>query len=223
MDYRFPKWLRTVVRKLEFLAIPNLGPLLVGVAVLGFFAQIASPVAMERLLFDPYAIIEGGEWWRLFTFPFLAGSMSPLWFLFYCLYIYYVMNLLEANWGSAALTVYLLFSYLSAMAGALVLRAPVNLSVYMMENISLAVGTLLPDLEFYIYMILPVKAKWLALFSGALILVSLLRSPTWEGKAFIGIAFLPYLVFFGPLLFNIGKDKWRSRNHRKRFDQNMWR
>lgn len=223
MDYRFPKWLRFVVRKLDFLAIPNIGPILAGIAVLGFFAYALNPIPVHRFMFDADAIIEGGEYWRLISFPLTAGMGQSLFFvLFHCLYLYYACSYLEAHWGTTPLSVYMIFSYLCAMVGALFYRGPVDLAVFIMENVALALGTLLPDVEFTLYFLLPVKAKWLAVLAGALIMVQFINSHSQEFRICLLFAFLPYFVFFGPLLFNRGKDKWKQRNNRRKFDRNMW-
>lgn len=223
MDHRFPKWLRVIVNKLSFLAIPNLGALLAGMAVLGYVANMVNPVPVSQFLFDADKILNNGEWWRLFTFPFMAGFSSPLMLLFYCWYVHFIMGVLEQHWGAGPLTVFMLFSYLSTMAGALILRAPVDLSYYIMENISFAVGTLLPDLQLSLMFILPIKAKWLAAFWGAYVIMQFLTTPIMEIRLFLLFAFLPYLVFFSPLGVQTLKEKWRIRQNRKRFDQSMWR
>lgn len=223
MDSRFPRWLRTIVNRLSFLAVPNLGGLLAGIAVVAFFANLMFPVPPGYFLFDPVLIFEGGEWWRLFTFPFMAGFSGPIGILFYCMYVYFVMQIIESHWGSGPLTVYMLFSYLCAVIGGFIFRARADLSNLIFENISLALGTLLPNLELSIYFILPIKAKWLAAFGGALLFVSFLQTPTLAGKGFLVFAFLPYFVFFGPLGVQVVRDKWRRHKNRKKFDDNMWR
>ena len=223
MDQNFPKWLRLVVNKLSFLAVPNIGGILAGVAVFSFLMNMTSPASMSQFLFDPVAIIYGGEWWRCFTFPFLAGFDSPLGVIFYCLFTYYILGILESHWGAGPLTVYLLFSYLCAMAGSLIALYPINLTTYMLQNISLAVGTLLPNLEFYIYFLFPVKAKWLAMFSGALLIVQFINPPVAQMRIVLGFAFIPYLLFFVPLGIRTARNSWKIRKNRRKFDQSMWR
>lgn len=192
-------------------------------AVLGFLAYALNPVPVHRFMFDADAILEGGQWWRLISFPLTAGMGQSLFFLlFHCLYLYYACGYMESHWGTAPLSVYLILSYLCAMAGALIYRGPVDLAVYIMENITLALGTLLPDVEFTLYFLLPVKAKWLSYLAGAFILVQFINARSPELRIFLLVAFLPYLVFFGPLLFNRGKEKWRRQKNRRKFDRNTW-
>lgn len=224
MDYRFPKWLRTVVKKLDFLAIPNIGPILAACAVIGFFAVRMNSFGTSQVMFDPRLIMEGGQWWRILAFPFMSGVMmdSLFFLLFHCLYIYYVCSLLESHWGTGPLSVYLIFSYICTIAASLFFPSNLNLSHYVMENISLVVGTLLPDIEFTLYFLLPVKAKWLAFLSAALIVVSAVNYPSTDFRISLLIAFFPYFLFFGPLLFTRGKDIWKRRKNRQKFNRNTW-
>ena len=221
MDSRFPKWLRTCVNKLDFLGIPNLAPLLCAMAVLAFVAKMMGGASIERFLFDPYLVLQG-EWWRLFGFPVSDGLDNPVYLIFYVLYLYFVINTLESQWGPGPLTVFLLLGYLSALAASFLTMQPISIWFYILENVSLAFGTLFPDLELYIYFILPVKAKWLALLAGALILFKFIFA-SLLGKLFIAITLFPYLLFFSPMLISILKTKYQLSKNRKKFDRDSWR
>ena len=221
MDERFPKWLRVCVNKLDFLGIPNLAPLLCAVAVLAFAAKSMGGAPVERFLFDPYLVLHG-EWWRLFGFPVSEGLNNPIYLVFYVLYLYFVINALESQWGAGPLTVFLLLGYVSALAGSFLTMQPISIWFYILENVSLAFGTLFPELELYIYFILPVKAKWLAFLAGGLILFKFIFAGL-IGKLFIGLTLLPYLTFFSPMLVSAVKTKYRISKNRKKFDPDSWR
>jgi membrane associated rhomboid family serine protease len=124
-------------------------------------------VGVDQFYFDPVAIFEHGQWWRLFTFPFMASFGGPIHLIFYCLYVYFVMQTLESHWGAGPLTLFMLVSYIMTVAAGLVFHAQMDVSYYVLANISLALGTLLPNLELSLYFLIPVKAKWLAMLSGA--------------------------------------------------------
>ena len=73
MDARFPHWLRNIVRKLDFLGMPNLGMFVCGLTVLGYFGQNFLGAPLERFIFDPYMVLQG-EWWRIVAFPTGDGT-----------------------------------------------------------------------------------------------------------------------------------------------------
>lgn len=218
MDDRFPLWLRRAVKRLDFLALPSLGKFVVAAAIVAFVAKNIVGVPMEKIVFDPQAVLDG-EVWRLLVFP-SQGISDPLWLLFFVLYIFFVFNSIELSWGPGPLTVYTLLSYLAAIGGAFLVGHPIPVWLYIVENVSLAFGTLFPELELYIYFILPVKAKWLACLAGAIILYQFF-STNITGKLFFCVALSPYLLFFSPLLVSWARGRIRAK--RSRFDDKDWR
>jgi hypothetical protein len=225
MDHRFPQWLRTIVRHLDFLALPHLGVLVCALGAMAYFAQVSGFSAVDKFLFDPIAIREGGEWWRLFAFPMSDPSSTPsnpLFFLFFILFTYFIFQSIESQWGPGPLTVFVLFSYVSAAAGALILEYPTNLWHYILLNVSLVFGTLFPNFEILLFFILPIKAKWLTLFSGALILFQFILG-SYIFKLFLLFALFPYFLFFGPYFVKELITRARISKNRKKFDKDMWR
>ena len=221
MDDRFPKYLRFIVKKLSFMSIPNLAMLLAGFAVLGFVGKTMMGAPMEQFLFDPSRVL-AGEWWRLITFPVSEAPTNPIILLFYCLYVYFIVNALEESWGAGPLTVFTGFAYLCALAGSFLVGAPVPIWIYVIQNLSLAFGTVFPDIELAFFGIIPVKAKWLAVLAGVLILIQFLGAGLLE-KIFLALVHLPYLLFFAPMLFRAARMRWGTSQRRKRFDNDMWR
>lgn len=221
MDSRFPQWLRTLVRKLEFIAVPNLGSILCGIAVVAFIANFVNPIPLQRFIFVPQLVLEG-EWWRLFTFPFVGGLSNPIFVLFYCMYVYFVMNTLESAWGASALTLYVILGYLCVLLVSFVTLRPMDISWYLLEYLTLAYGTLYPNYELNLYGIIPVKAKWFAWLSVVFITMGFVRGGVLD-NLMLPVAFLPYLVFFGPMLLGYMKDWKRTKENRKRFEHDMWR
>lgn len=225
MDHRFPLWLRTVLRRLDFLGLPNLGMLICGLGAMAYFAQVSGYSAVDKFLFDPEAIRYGGEWWRLFAFPMSdpSGTPSqPLFFLFFILFTYFIFQSIESQWGSGPLTVYVLLCYLCTAVGALMLNYRTNLWHYILLNLNLVFGTLFPNFEILLFFILPIKAKWLTLFSALLLLIQFLVGPE-NFKLFLLFVLFPYFLFFGSYFFQEAKIKIKTRQNRNRFDKDMWR
>jgi len=225
MDHRFPHWLRIVLRKLDFLALPNLGMLVCALGAMAYFSQVSGFSAVDRFTFDPIAIREGGEWWRLFAFPMSDPSSTPnnpIFFIFLILFTYFIFQSIESQWGSGPLTIFVLINYISTAAGSLILNYPTNLWHHILINLSLVFGTLFPNFEILLFFILPVKAKWLTLFSGALIVFQfVVGTPTY--KLFLLFALFPYFLFFGPYFAKELVTRIRISKNRKKFDKDMWR
>src|SRR5260221_14622260 len=71
----------------------------------------------------------------------------------------------------------------------------------------LAFATLFPDYEFRLFLLIPVKVKWLALFTSLVYGYVLVVGP-WDARGAVMAAFANYLLFFGEHLVAL----WRSRN-----------
>lgn len=212
MDDRFPKYLRFLVHKLDFISLPNLGMLIAGLAVLGFVGQNILQAPMHRFLFDPELFMQG-EYWRIFAFPTLN---DPLWLLFFVMYVYFVFQMLETSWGEAPTTIYTLLSYIAALAASFFAGTPLPIWTLVIENVSLAFGTLFPELEFYLFFVLPVKAKWLSMLAGAIFAYQFI-SGDWTMKVYLLIMLSPYLLFFSPLLYRAVHTRVKVLRNRRRF------
>lgn len=213
MDERFPRWLRRVVSALSFLSLPNLGPLICGLAILGFIGSTMLQAPMDRFVFDPQAVLRG-EWWRFFAFPTLT---EPIWLLFFCMYVYFVYDMLEKSWGEAPVTIFTLFSYIMAIVASLVTGQPLPVWIHVLQNVSLAFGTLFPDMELMLFFVLPVKAKYLAMFSGALFVWQFIMGSGTD-RLFLFLVMLPYIVFFLPMGISAIRTRRKINQNRKRFD-----
>jgi len=203
-----PKYLQWIIQKLRFIAIPNLGVLIAGLAILGFIGVEILHTPMDRFVFDPELVREG-EWHRLFSFPIIQ---NPIFLFFFALVVYYTVGTLEASWGLPQTTFYVLMSYFCAMGASFLSDVRLNLWQQVMENLMLAFGTLFPNIEFYLFFIIPVKAKWLAAFAGLLVLFQFFTGSN-DVKIFLVICYLPYLLFFGPYLYRTIYYAIRKRNN----------
>ncbi len=228
MDERFPKYVYFLCRKLKFLNIPNLGMLLVGLGILGFIG-IHSGMPMEEFTLNPHRILDG-EFWRLITFPVTEAPDGPIWLLFYCLYVYFVMSTLELHWGTSSLTIFVFLCYLFGILGSFIvaffvpeyLWRSLPLWHFLLENITLAFGTLFPDVELSFFGVIPIKAKYFAYLGAIIIFLKLITGGTLNA-IFIILAMAPYLLFFGPMLFKAIHRKIKNIIRKKKFDSDMWK
>src|SRR4051812_4443701 len=99
-DNSSPKWLRQLERRLQWLAIPNIAVLFVTLQALGFLMVMVDPIWGLRLALIPAAVTQNGEVWRLVTFLALPLSDSPIWVIFTLWFLYFVIGMIEAQWGA---------------------------------------------------------------------------------------------------------------------------
>lgn len=163
------QWLDRFCLKHPRLSIPGLMRYIVignvFIYLLNMFSFGGSSSASAFFSFNATAILHG-QVWRLVTFIFVPYFSSNIFFFALSLYFYYFIgNALEREWGANKFTIFYAFGVLLNIAvGFLVGTASmyyVNMSMFF------AFATLYPDLQFLLFFIIPVKAKWLAWFDAA--------------------------------------------------------
>jgi len=178
------KFFNRLERKMWKHAIPNLMLYMIVLYAAGFILNMVKPGLYSQWLdLDVYRILHG-EVWRLFTFVLQPPSNSLFW-IFLELYIYYsIGRSLETMWGPFRFNVYyfsgLLFQIVSAfvfygIACLIVGQGLVYINMegigsmyYVNRSMFFAYFAMVPNATFYIYFLIPIKAKWLGILSGAL-------------------------------------------------------
>jgi hypothetical protein len=74
-----------------------------------------------------------------------------------------------------------------------------------------------PDEVIYVFFILPMKIKWLAWISAALLLLGFIGAPLSYKMAAIP-ALATYIIFFGPQIFSQARHRQEVTTRRKRFE-----
>lgn len=202
-------------RALSRFAIPGLIRYVVALNALVFLLLQVSPAYAQALALDRGAILHG-EVWRLVSWIFLPGTTDYIWTLLYLWFTWWIGDLLESTWGTFRMNAYYFLGMFLCVGSALIFGASggnwlLNLSIF------LAVATLAPNLEIYVLMILPVKIKWVALFSMLLPLSVLLFDPL-PAKMIVVMCLGNYLLFFGPAFFQGTVDRHKVRERRARFE-----
>lgn len=163
------QWLDRFCYKHPRLSIPGLMRYIVIGNVLVFLLDLFStggyPIATSLLSFSSDAILQG-QIWRIITFVFVPATSRNIFLFAITLYFYYFIgNALEREWGSNKFTIFYFFGILlNILVGFLVGTASmyyVNMSMFF------AFATLYPNLQFLLFFIIPVKAKWLAWIDAA--------------------------------------------------------
>jgi len=200
-------------------AIPDLslyivlGQLMVlGFALLGGFNP-------EPLALQPAAVL-AGQVWRPLTFIFVPPvttiSMTGAIFLAFGWYLFYLMGgALEQHWGVFRYNAFLFLGWLLTVAAAFVTPGAYASNGYIALTVFLAFAYLNPDFVMYIFFILPVKIKWLALIAWIGTGFAFVTG-SWPGRLMILASIGNFLVFFSrdiALSLRSGKRKmaWQAQ------------
>ena len=111
--------------------------------------------------------------------------------------MFYLMgNALEGHWGAFRYNLFLLIGYLVTVAVTFLFPFPAATNIFIGGSVFLAFAWLYPDFQIYIFFILPVKIKWLALLTwigyGYELLVG-----SWHTRLLVVASISNFLLFFG--------------------------
>lgn len=193
-------WLQKLERKFGRYAIHNLMFYVILLNVAGFVLQIAQPQFYYQYLQLSAKAVLQGQVWRLVTFLLEppTGSLFGISFgslvslFFFCMLYYSIGTALENTWGAFRFNLYYFTGILLHLVAAFLIYGiwgidlQMNL-MYLNLSLFLAFGAEFPDYEIYLFFILPVKMKWLALLDGLSLAATIVGG-------FLTIFFSPQLI-----------------------------
>ena len=152
-----------------------------------------------------------GEIWRLVTFLLIPPVTEPLYALLSMYFYYFIGTVLESRWGARRFLIYYLLGALGAVIAALITSYGTNL--YLNMSLFFAFALMYPEYQVLLFMIVPVKIKWLALANALFFLWSFINTDI-AGRAAIVFSLLNLILFFGGDMLNMGRlsiNQWRRR------------
>ncbi len=165
------KFFQKMERKFGRYAIHNLMYYIIAMYLVGLAIAYLNPMLYFRYLCLDAAMILRGQIWRVITFMIYPPTTSMFFALFVFLLYYSLGGALERVWGAFRFNVYILMGILFHVAASLVLylvfhERVILTTTYLNASVFFAYAASFPNDTFYIYFVLPIKAKWLAAFEG---------------------------------------------------------
>lgn len=157
-----------------------------------------------------------GQIWRLVTFIFVPPSSSPV-FILFSLYFYYMIGMsLERRWGKVKFNLYYLIGMLAAVIACLLTGYASNF--YLNLSLFFAFAAMFPEEEVLLFMILPIKMKYLAVLDAALYTYEFIVGTASTRITIILCLANVFLFLGGDLIHTIRREAryWKTRqNFRK--------
>lgn len=170
-------------RKLPWLSFENLYLYMTAIFLLGLVMNLFNPLFYYLNLSLDVKKILAGQVWRLFTFVFYPPSTSGSILLSLLLiYVYYsITKTLTFMWGNFKFNLYLMIGFFSQIIGAFISYFIFGANIiifptYSFFSIIMAFALSFPETYFYIYFLIPIKAKYFAYLEVALYTFSFLSS-----------------------------------------------
>jgi hypothetical protein len=187
--------LETLERKFRRYAVHNVTLYLVLGQALVFVFALSGRSILQRVELIPDLVMTG-EWWRLITFLFIPPATNPI-FAFFAWYLFYLMgSALEGHWGAFRYNLYLLVGYVVTVAVSFIMPLYPATNVFIGGSVFLAFAFLYPDFQLYIFFVLPVKIKWLALLTWLGYAYGVLFG-SWSTRLLVLASICNFLLFFG--------------------------
>jgi membrane associated rhomboid family serine protease len=216
--------LDSLERRFGWLAVPGLIRIVVALTALVYLLTFLNPNFLSLLTLDPARIVHG-EVWRLVTYIFIPRSLGqpgamlqPLWLLLALWFLLFIGDRLEHAWGAFRLNLYFFIGMIGTTIAAFLFGAQFSNSM-LASSLFFAFANFYPDEVIYVLFVLPMKVKWLAWVSAALLLLGFITSPNSYRVALIA-AFANYLIFFGPELVRAARNRQQNASRRRRFEEN---
>jgi len=201
------QYLNKIERKFRKFAISNLMLYIVlGMAVVWIANPILSAnpnntVSLYQLLYFDRDKILHGEVWRVISFIFMPPSTIFIILTPIILYFYWFMgSSLESQWGAFKLNVFYFTGIIGCIAAGFIIGFATN--EYLNLSLFLAFAILFPNAQLLAFYVIPIKAKWLALIDGLIIIYDFIKG-SFDTRIFIILSIINIIIFFGKDFFSM--------------------
>jgi len=213
-------WINRAEAKFGHIAIPGLPRIIVGFNALVFLLYNLNPYFLQYLTLDPDMVMKG-QVWRLVTYIFIPsfGGFLPGWLsaAFYLLFLWFVANGCEEAFGPFKFTWYYLTGMIGITAAAFFFGGNFS-NILLNTSLLFAFARFYPEVVIYLFYVLPVKVKWLAWFTAAVLILEFLGG-SMEYRIGLIVALANYFLFFGPGLVAEARQRNEIAARRRRFEQ----
>lgn len=172
---------------------------------------------LEMLVLNPQAVNQG-EVWRLVTWIVVSPGISLIWLFFQVMLMFLMSHALDSAWGAFRTNLYVFGGVFFVAAGVMLFgsSSTVVTGFYLSSSILFAFAVFHPDFEILLFMILPMKMKYIALLVGGGLLLDFVRDESARLVIFLSI--LNFGVAFGNHFFKRFRQGTQVANRRRRFE-----
>jgi hypothetical protein len=174
--------------------IPNVTLILILAQISVYIISYAQPQLINAFYLVPKLVLQG-QVWRLISFLAVPPVTNPIFAFFFWYFFYLMGNSLEHYWGAFQYNMYLLIGYIATVAVSFLIPGVASSNGFLQGSVFLAFAFLNPDFVLYIFFILPVKIKWLALITWLFYAYTLIFGQNIE-RLLILASILNFLIFF---------------------------
>lgn len=209
-------------QKIGKFAISNLMLYLIIIYLVGYLVNTISPDFYDQYLSLSASKILQGQVWRIVTYLCYPPSTNLFYFALATFVYFSLGRSLERIWGTFRFNIYIFIGVIANVIAALVIYAIWKVDVVLTANqlyltMLLGMAATIPDATFLLFFILPIKARWLGIFYGGLLIfdtISFIVNGYWANAIAIVMSMLNFIIF---ILFIKPRNGYIPNNRRREF------
>ena len=161
-----------------------------------------------------------GQVWRLLTWLIVPNQDNMLWMALSLYFYYFIGTALESRWGARRFLIFFVIVAIANIAAAFLSHAITGygygVNTYLYFSLFLAFAALYPDMQFMLFFVLPIKAKWLAAVDLVYFLMAIVMGGVSLRMAAIA-SLVNILLFFGEDIWQTGRRMYFQWQRRRQF------
>lgn len=159
-----------------------------------------------------------GEIWRLITYIFIPPTFNPFFFIFAIYFYVFIGRELERYWGTFKFNVY----YFTGVIIISIVSMIFNVSVASVSNLNislfLAYAILNSEHMVYLFMVIPVKMKYIAIVMSTVIAYNFINAGFWQLRIIVLAPIINLLIFFVPHFIRNTSKGVKARKRTQEFE-----
>lgn len=202
-------FLQKIERKYGRYVVPGLTNYIIATYIIGYILYAINPGWLEYITLEPGLILQG-QIWRLVSWVLIPPGSPNIFTIITLIFYYSVGMTLERTWGGFRYNVYifggLIFTVIGAFVAYLIAKAGLPAgsipliggafsTYYISMSIYLAFALTYPDMQVLLYLVIPVKMKWMGLVYVAFIVYDCINMSR-VGRVAVIASLLNFMVFF---------------------------
>ncbi len=162
-----------------------------------------------------------GEFWRLISYIFIPPTFNPFFLMFVLIFYFYIGRELESYWGVFKFNLY----YFSGVVINGVIAMIFNISIIGVSDLNmslfLAYAVLNPEHILYLFMVFPIKMKYLAIVTLTILGYRFFTVSLWQLKLIVIAPILNFLIFFIPSFVRGTSNNVKNKKRRQSFESKV--
>lgn len=183
------------------------------VYLLSLFGNINLSLSLALI---PSKVFEG-EIWRLISYIFIPPTFNPFFLLIVIMFYVYIGRRLEEFWGTFKFNVYYFTGVIIITIVSLIFNVPVVGVSDLNMSLFLAYTILNPNQMVYLFMLIPVKMKYLAIVMLTILGYEFITAGFLELRIIILAPIINILIFFVPYFLKNTKRNVKARKRKEEF------